>query len=427
MIDLCNEKHLRSCNIDGAMVTRDDYSVTMDEELADWDLDQQKKTNRLRGILDKIDRESYKSIQCLKSTLEAVDRQISAAGLSQQQRSARGKSEDLEGFTGSRLPRRFFYNRIAANSPSVKYPATSATVPPIPAVDSKPLCDSLSISSPSSTSAQRVSRSRLRKQTRSRQKSTQPGVEDGHAEDQNARVPGQLEGVFKGLRTLRVETQRLWTGLQQAREYANRCSTEASASSHTPLDNLKECRRDSARRTYVQLLDCIDSSSKLAERLECRINILEEKSRQKLTQIYNDLYIRQKFRLPPWSVTVNKPAPTLLLRAQSGLQQGSAEAVEGNGGSSSRASVMPQVGSASYPGDAKPFESGDKISHPGSRVATRERLRDELLAACLMEDPRSRPKSLIYELRANRRSDSRLRATYDYPTHWTACAHITEF
>ncbi|ESS36217.1 hypothetical protein TGRUB_270260 [Toxoplasma gondii RUB] len=426
MIDLRNEKHLRSCNIDGAMVTRDDYSVAMDEELADWDLDQQNKTDRLRGILDKIDRESYKSIQCLKSTLEAVDRRISTAGLSQQQRSARSKSEDLQGFTGSRLPRRFFYNRVADDSPSVKYPATSSTVPPIPAVDSKPLCDSLSISSPSSTSAQRVSRSRPRKKTGSRQKPTRSGVEDEPAEDQNAPVPGQLEGVFKGLRTLRVETQRLWTGLQQAREYANRCSTEASASSHSPPDNLKECRRDSARRTYIQLLDCIDSSSKLAERLECRINILEEKSRQKLTQIYNDLYIRQKFRLPPWPVTV-KPAPTLLLRAQSGLQHGSAEAVEDNGDCSSRASVMPLIGSASYPRDAKPFESGDKISHPGSRVATREQLRDELLSACLVEDPRSRPKSLIYELRANRRSDSRLRATYNYPTHWTAYAHITEF
>ncbi|CBZ53857.1 conserved hypothetical protein [Neospora caninum Liverpool] len=390
-MDPCSEKHLQSYNLNGWMVTQEDSSVAVEEGIDDLDAGQQNKTDRLRGILDKIDRESYKSIQCLKATIEAVDRQISTAGLPQSQQDAGRKREDLATSTGSRLPRCFFYNRVALDPPTMTYPATSAAIPLIPALDPKPLSDTLSISSPSTTSTQRTSRSRTRKQTRSRHKSDVSVVEDGSTGDQSVPVPGQLDGVFKGLRSLKVESQRLWTGLQQAREYANRFSTETYASSHSLLNKRKECQRDSSRRTYLKLLDCLDSSSRLAERLKCRINILEEKSQQKLSQIYNDLYLRQKFRLPPWPVSVSK-TPALLLRAHSGLQTSFTDAVDNKAEVSARASKLPLLESLSYPRDSKTAISGDKGSEPGSTAATRERLREELLSACLVGDTREGPQ-----------------------------------
>ncbi|PFH35687.1 hypothetical protein BESB_053380 [Besnoitia besnoiti] len=312
------------------MARADCSSVCMEEDVDEWDVEKQSRTARLKSVLDKINKERYKSIQCLRSDLEAVDRQISAAGLPQLQQTAKREAGNCGDFAGCNLSRRFFYNRAGLDpKPDTSCSARSGVLPPSTPAEVRPASGTLSVSSLSTVGTDMVCKSRTRKQTRPRRRLDR--VSEEEPTEQNVeRLPTQLDGVFKGFRTLKVESERLCTGLRQAREFANRYSAELSTCEPSTGSSMTECHRDGARRIYMKLVNCLDSSSRLAYRMQRRITVLEKNSQQKLSQIYDDIHLRRKFRLPPWPVTARKPPPSLVVRARGGVQKSCAETPEGN-------------------------------------------------------------------------------------------------
>ncbi|PHJ20924.1 hypothetical protein CSUI_005237 [Cystoisospora suis] len=354
-----------------------DDSAPPDENPEDWTPDPAERAAQLKSVIDKISRDSYRSIECLKTTLAAVDRRITATTLPH---ACHGDEQARSVPSGNQ--RRFFYNRASIDS--VVSCRNAFTVDADLPIETKKLQpDEASISSQSTITRPQGRKERSRKHGRVRGHQRREGYDTPQATAQGATVPAQLDGVFKGLKSLKLESERLHASLQQAQDLAHKLS-QGSSSHSVSLPASKECQVEYARRVYAKLTEKLESSLRLASRLQTRINILGQKSRQKLSDIYSDIHIRQQFGLPPWPVRVNKPSPTLL-RAQGGSCTSSWQADERRPNVRSDSTVHSQ---SAYSCGLGPT-AGDPGWHPSLRcpASQSENRKDSLLQSLLATDP----------------------------------------